>query len=156
MTQTYPCCQFNLLQGELLPFVKHQQHQCLEKWHLQLLFALFQRGEKRFHLTEFAESTRSRITESVIYLFKFGLQNTMAECRLPLKLPAAMFAQVKCLEDLLQSHHLDNDTFFFFTRKPPLFCTVHYNTATRFKKVNISLVITSGGRCTSMGTYVGQ
>lgn len=38
--QTYPCCQFDLLQGELLPFVKHQQHQCLEKRHLQLLFAL--------------------------------------------------------------------------------------------------------------------
>lgn len=31
MIQTYPCRQFDLLQGELLPFIKHQQHQCLEK-----------------------------------------------------------------------------------------------------------------------------
>lgn len=30
----------------------------------------------------------------------------MAECWLPLQLPAAVFAQVEGLEDLLQSHHL--------------------------------------------------
>lgn len=37
---TYSCCQLDLLQGELLAFVKHQQHKCLKKWHLQLLLAL--------------------------------------------------------------------------------------------------------------------
>lgn len=31
ITQTYSCGQFDLLQGELLSFVKHQQHKCLEK-----------------------------------------------------------------------------------------------------------------------------
>lgn len=33
----------------------------------------------------------------------------MAECWLPLQLPATVFAQVEGLEDLLQSHHLDKD-----------------------------------------------
>lgn len=49
MIQTYPRCQLDLLQGELLPFVKHQQHQCLEKRHLQLLFALFSEKGEQFY-----------------------------------------------------------------------------------------------------------
>lgn len=104
MIQTYPCRQFDLLQGELLPFVKHQQHQCLEKRHLQLLFALFQKGNN-FVLVLLNLQNQ----ESVIYLFKLGFQNTMAKCGLPLKLPATVFAQVESFEDLLQSHHLEDD-----------------------------------------------
>lgn len=107
MSQTYPGCQFDLLQGELLPFIKHQQHQCLEKRHLQLLFALFFFRRKKLFLLNLLNKQQNQ--ESVIYLFKLGFQNTMAQCRLPLKLPAAVFAQVECLEDLLQSHHLDDD-----------------------------------------------
>lgn len=47
----------------------------------------------------------------------------MAERGLPLKLPAAVFSQVEGLEDLLQSHHLDDGKslgfwVFFFNEKP--------------------------------------
>lgn len=51
--------------------------------------------------------------EPVIYLFELGFQDAMAERGLPLKLPAAVFSQVEGLEDLLQSHHLDDDKSFF-------------------------------------------
>lgn len=109
MIQTYPCRQFDLLQGELLPFIKHQQHQCLEKRHLQLLFALFQKGNNFILVFLNLLIKLEQNQESLIYLFKLGFQNTMAECRLPLKLPAAVFAQVESFEDLLQSHHLEDD-----------------------------------------------
>lgn len=40
ITRTYSCRQLDLFQGEFLAFIKHQQHQCLEERHLQLLLAL--------------------------------------------------------------------------------------------------------------------
>lgn len=49
MTRTYSRGQFDLLQGELLPFVKHQQHECLEEGHLQLLLALFHADKFKEH-----------------------------------------------------------------------------------------------------------
>lgn len=40
------------------------------------------------------------------YLFELGLEDGVAERRLPLQLPAAVLPQVEELENLLQLHHL--------------------------------------------------
>lgn len=72
---TYSCCQFYLLKGELLSFIKHQQHKCLEKWHLQLFLALVwrnQRGQASFSIFDWANKRQEHSAKLDIDLFKFS------------------------------------------------------------------------------------
>ena len=46
----------------------------------------------------------------VAYSWEWGLEDTVAQCGLPLQLATTVFAQVKLLEDVLKLHHLQNNT----------------------------------------------
>lgn len=86
--------------------------------------------------------------KSLIYLFKFCLQHTMAQCWLPLQLPAAVFAQVEGLENLLQSHHLHKGNRY--VTKRPSVCFLHEKLGWEEKKNWASLEIVNICRATNL------
>lgn len=100
----------DLLHAEFFPLVEHQQHQCLEEGNLQLLLAL------REALSTFREvcTARSRSLRllTLPHLLELSLEHRVAQCGLPLQLPAAVLPQVKQLEHLLQFHHLKTTHLF--------------------------------------------